>query len=147
MICKVDYIMTYRVRIMSQKSGFGNFYLKKYLIHVHKLHCVHWKTLCNIIINMLCALCIPVHGVYAIYLLWQESMFQPTSPKRRESTPLLERMKVDVAAARAKIMAALEKKDSFKKVQVKKDTLPVLKYLNNHVSYFNNDDYFCCFSK
>ena len=61
-------------------------------------------------------------------------MFQPTSPKRRESTPLLERMKVDVAAARAKIMAALEKKENAKKVMVKKDQPPVLKYINTHVS-------------
>ena len=37
-------------------------------------------------------------------------MFQPSSPtRRRESTPLLEKLKTDVAAARIKILSALEK--------------------------------------
>ena len=61
-------------------------------------------------------------------------MFQPSSPKRKESTPLLERMKVDVATARAKIMAALEKKGGEKKEKVKQEQHPVLKYIHSHVS-------------
>ena len=61
-------------------------------------------------------------------------MFQTaTSPKRKESTPLLDRMRVDVATARAKIMAALEKKDDDRKQEAKRPELPMIKYLKTHV--------------
>ena len=68
----------------------------------------------------------------------QESMFRATSPKRKESTPLLERSRLDDASARAKIMAALEKKSEDKKQQVKKNELPMLKYLKTHVSTYSS---------
>ena len=62
-------------------------------------------------------------------------MFQPSSPtRRRESTPLLEKIKTDVnASMRAKLAAALEKKEEPKKPQKPKDEPPVLKYLKSQV--------------
>lgn len=58
-------------------------------------------------------------------------MFQPSSPtRRRESTPLLEKIKSDVnATMRMKLAAALEKKDTPKKAQKPKDEPPVIKYI------------------
>jgi hypothetical protein len=64
-----------------------------------------------------------------MFVLFQESMFQPSSPtRRRESTPLLEKIKTDVnGSMRAKLAAALEKKEQPKKVQKPRDE--VIKYI------------------
>lgn len=69
-------------------------------------------------------------------------MFQPSSPtRRRESTPLLEKinLKQDINAARAKIAAALEKcaKEQEPKKLKKKDESPMMKYLKNQVCLKN----------
>ena len=62
-------------------------------------------------------------------------MFQPSSPtSRRESTPLLDKLKMDVNLARSKIAAALEKKDEPNKQDGKpKDDLPMIKYIKTQV--------------
>ena len=62
-------------------------------------------------------------------------MFQPSSPtRRRESTPLLEKIKTDVnATMRAKLAAALEKKEEPKKHQAPKDLPPIMQYLKTQV--------------
>ena len=71
------------------------------------------------------------------FIFKQESVFQTSSPNsRRESTPLLDKVKVDVSLInKAKAAIALEKGEE-KKRKAKKatDQLPVLKYLNNQVS-------------
>ncbi|CAD5116523.1 DgyrCDS5405 [Dimorphilus gyrociliatus] len=61
----------------------------------------------------------------------RESMFQPSSPKRRESTPLLDKIRTDVNFARAKIASVLEKKQ--KKVSNVKDEAKIVKYLRAQV--------------
>ncbi len=64
-------------------------------------------------------------------------MFTPSSPtRRRESTPLLEKIKTDVNIARARIAAALEKKDEPKKPQKPKDESPIMKYIKTQVTKF-----------
>lgn len=64
----------------------------------------------------------------------RESMFQPSSPtRRRESTPLLDKVKMDINAARAKIAAVLEKKEQPKKLIKPKDNSPIMKYINTQV--------------
>ena len=62
-------------------------------------------------------------------------MFQPSSPtRRRESTPLLEKIKTDVTLARARLAAALEgKKGEPKKPSKPKDETPMMKYLKLQV--------------
>ena len=67
----------------------------------------------------------------------QESFFHPssTSPsQRRESTPLLEKMRADITLNQAKILAALEKKDEKKKPVEAKDEPPMIKYIKTQVS-------------
>ena len=68
-------------------------------------------------------------------------MFQPSSPtRRRESTPLLEKMKTDAAAARIKILSALEKgKEESKKQEKPKEELPIQKYIKMQVSQLDFD--------
>lgn len=63
-------------------------------------------------------------------------MFQPSSPtRRRESTPLLEKLKTDVTAARIKILSALEKgKEEPKKPEKPKEELPIQKYMRMQAS-------------
>ncbi len=62
-------------------------------------------------------------------------MFQPGSPiRRKESTPLLEKLKTDVAAARLKIQAALEKsKEEPKKEEKPKDESAMQRYIKTQV--------------
>ena len=68
-------------------------------------------------------------------------MFQPSSPtRRRESTPLLEKLKTDVAAARIKILSALEKgKEEPKVTEKPKEELPIQKYIKMQVSHLGLD--------
>ena len=61
-------------------------------------------------------------------------MFQPSSPtRRRESTPLLDKVKMDINAARAKIAAVLEKKEQPKKPMKPKPDSPMMRYINTQV--------------
>lgn len=66
----------------------------------------------------------------------QESVFKTSSPSsRRESTPLLDKVKVDASLMnKAKAAIAMEKGEE-KKRKTKKtnEQLPVLKYINNQV--------------
>ena len=63
-------------------------------------------------------------------------MFQPSSPtRRRESTPLLEKLKTDVAAARIKILTAMDKgKEPEKKPEKPREELAIQKYVRMQVS-------------
>ena len=64
----------------------------------------------------------------------QESMFQPSSPtRRRESTPLLEKIKTDVTLAQARLAAALEGRKDEMKPAKSKDEPPIMKYLTTQV--------------
>ncbi len=62
-------------------------------------------------------------------------MFQPSSPtRRRESTPLLEKLKTDAAAVRLKVLNAMEKgKDEPKKQEKPREELPIQKYIRMQV--------------
>ena len=76
---------------------------------------------------------------YKDFLLFflQESFFHPssTSPsQRRESTPLLEKMRADITLNQAKILAALEKKEEKKRAVPPKDQPPMIKYMTTQVS-------------
>ena len=68
---------------------------------------------------------------FPIVSITQESMFQPSSPtSRRDSTPLLDKIRADVAiAARVKqVIDAENKEDEDKKNVAKKEESPMLKY-------------------
>ena len=65
-------------------------------------------------------------------------MFQPSSPtSRRDSTPLLDKIRADAAlAARVKqIIDANDKEDEKKPLKKKKDESPMLKYTRIQVQH------------
>ena len=61
----------------------------------------------------------------------KDSIFVVTSPtKRRESTPLLEKIKTDVSMTKLKLSSTWKKEEKAKEV---KDDSPILKYLTSQV--------------
>ena len=70
-------------------------------------------------------LLIMAHGVL------KDSIFMVTSPtKRRESTPLLEKIKTDVSMTKLKLSSTWKKEEKAREV---KDDSPILKYLTSQV--------------
>lgn len=81
--------------------------------------------------------------------LLQESMFQPSSPtRRRESTPLLEKIKTDVTIAQARLAAALEGRKEEIKPPKPKDEPPIMKYITTqvHIYYSSLHLFSLCFT-
>jgi len=66
----------------------------------------------------------------------QESVFQTSPTSRRDSVPLVDKVKVDISlAAKAKLAIAAEKEEERKKSTKKtKEELPIVKYLNTQVT-------------
>ena len=61
-------------------------------------------------------------------------MFHSSSPtRRRESTPLLEKIKTDVSMGKMKLTSTWKKEEKLK--EVKEDT-PIIKYINSQVNSY-----------
>lgn len=66
----------------------------------------------------------------------KESVFQTSPGSRRDSMPLVDKMKVDVSLlAKAKLVLAAEKEQERKKKETKpKEELPMIKYLETQAT-------------
>jgi hypothetical protein len=70
------------------------------------------------------------------FTICQESVFQTSPTTRRDSVPLVDKVKVDVSlTAKAKLAIAAEKEEGRKQRKSKKsnEELPVVKYLTTQV--------------
>lgn len=62
---------------------------------------------------------------------FQESVFHSSSPtRRRESTPLLEKIKTDVSMGKMKLTSTWKKEEKLKEV---KEDSPIMKYISSQV--------------
>jgi hypothetical protein len=68
-----------------------------------------------------------------VFFFFQESIFQQASPiKRRESTPLLEKIKTDVSIVKQKLTNWKKPE----KPKEKKEDSPMVKYIISQVTHF-----------